>query len=381
MPMDPLEKLAQQAPGLEFELPDGAPVIRLGLASTLYFKEGYTTAVKEKIIECFERFYEEFEAHLNWQVAGRPQKLSRQKFDKHRDAILSSGPNDQCEWHISSARNQKEAGVYSLSLLTSFATHGDKDRSYLKLTLPWDYLNEPDGKKHFHEWLLFLVNKLAAESGYSGLACKLPYDFASYMPMEYQLAQQYSGLEVDTFAFSMGRELCSHIKGVNWYTVLGQTFVERLGGEETVRQAFAAHPDIKCINYDNGLIVRAGEYPELGAQEDGLPRVYVAVNRVVKPVRIPNPDQLHSYSPYGDCFDQESSARWYARFDEEQQERAIPEKIYAGQPCSHAGYWSTPASAESRQFFNKGEVMPNFEDSDWGATIWYWAGGDTDTTE
>ncbi|WP_230203439.1 type VI immunity family protein [Pseudomonas syringae] len=52
--------------------------------------------------------------------------------------------------------------------------------------------------------------------------------------------------------------------------------------------------------------------------EDGLPAAYVAVNKVVKPVRIPNPDQLHSYSPYGNCFEKDSTDRWYARFDQEE---------------------------------------------------------------
>jgi len=377
--MDPLEKLAQQAPSLEFELPDGTPVIRLGLVATLYFKEGYTTAVKEKIVECFERFYEEFEAHLNWQVASRPQKLSKQKFEKHREAILSSEPNEQCEWHLSSAKDAKEAGVYSLSVLGSYLAHGDKKRSYIKITFPSSSRSAKEDFARYHTWLIFLCAQLNVEHGYGGLSLTMPYDYDQYMPLEYQLAQRFSGLEVDSMPHSFKRELLDYIKGVNWYTILGQSFVDRLGGEEIIRKAFAVHPDIECFNYDNGLIIRAGEYPELGAKEDGLPRAYVAVNRVVKPVRIPNPDQLHSYSPYGDCFDQESSARWYARFDQEEQPRAIPKKIYAGQPCSHAGYWSTPASAHSRQLFKKGEIMPDFENSEWGATIWYWAEGEPGT--
>lgn len=40
-----------------------------------------------------------------------------------------------------------------------------------------------------------------------------------------------------------------------------------------------------------------------------------------------------------------------------------------GQPCPFAGWWFTPAQADSRRHFAQGEVMPDFKGS-WGATIW-----------
>ena len=57
--MNALEKLTEQAPGLTFELPDGTPVIKLGLIATLYFKEGYTPQSKQAVTQCFERFKED----------------------------------------------------------------------------------------------------------------------------------------------------------------------------------------------------------------------------------------------------------------------------------------------------------------------------------
>lgn len=43
----------------------------------------------------------------------------------------------------------------------------------------------------------------------------------------------------------------------------------------------------------------------------------------------------------------------------------------AGQPCPRAGFWFTPAQANSRRSFNAGESMPDLR-SAWGATIWQW---------
>jgi hypothetical protein len=49
----------------------------------------------------------------------------------------------------------------------------------------------------------------------------------------------------------------------------------------------------------------------------------------------------------------------------------------AGQPCPQAGFWSTPAQANSRRAFKAGELMPEFKESSWGATVWYWDGVQT----
>ncbi|WP_396267989.1 hypothetical protein [Ideonella sp.] len=43
----------------------------------------------------------------------------------------------------------------------------------------------------------------------------------------------------------------------------------------------------------------------------------------------------------------------------------------AGQPCPQSGYWFTPARANSRSCFERGQVMPS-TGGDYGATIWQW---------
>ncbi|RMO04205.1 hypothetical protein ALQ47_02280 [Pseudomonas cichorii] len=374
MIMSTLEKLTDQAPNLAFELPDTTPVIRLGLIATLYFKEGYSPESKKRVVECFDRFKEEFGQHLKGQFDGRYKKLTNDNFNKTTQKILDTGPNEQYEWHVSSAATATEAGAYSFSALNSFEVHGDQRRSFIKMTLPWTILQETDGAARYQNWLVYLCNQVRADHGYGGLSSVLPYDFDSYMPMEFQLAQRFPGLEVDTMVHNFKRELIDHIKGVNWYTVLGPQFVDRLGGEDSLRHVFAGRGDVEVLSYENGLILRAGELPQLGAENEPPPLAYVAVNRVVKSLRIPNPDQLHTYSPYGNCFEEESTARWYARFDQDDDQSNSPPRLEAGQPCSKTGYWFTPAQANSRRHFQQGEIMPRISESKWGDTLWYWSG-------
>ena len=46
-------------------------------------------------------------------------------------------------------------------------------------------------------------------------------------------------------------------------------------------------------------------------------------------------------------------------------------RCVAGQACPRAGFWFTPARANSRRHFNQGEPMPDVG-GDYGVTIWQW---------
>ncbi|HEY0844752.1 MAG TPA: hypothetical protein VGE12_05265, partial [Noviherbaspirillum sp.] len=52
--------------------------------------------------------------------------------------------------------------------------------------------------------------------------------------------------------------------------------------------------------------------------------------------------------------------------------RGIDARCEAKQPCPRTGFWWTPAKQHSRRYFNQGDIMPDFPDSPYGATVWYW---------
>ncbi|MGH8329494.1 MAG: hypothetical protein ACRES0_03560, partial [Pseudomonas sp.] len=61
-------------------------------------------------------------------------------------------------------------------------------------------------------------------------------------------------------------------------------------------------------------------------------------------------------------------------FDQDDRETKTPARLEAGQPCSVAGYWFSPAQSASRRYFSQGEILPSFSGSNWGDTLWYWSG-------
>nr|WP_321164593.1 type VI immunity family protein [Variovorax sp. Root411] len=214
--------------------------------------------------------------------------------------------------------------------------------SYIKFNLPSDRITDDEGLAQFSDLLRFICQRLPVRGGYGGLSPILPYSFHRFMPQEYALAARFSGLEIDSYAFTEkdnyvsssyegdSSEKCTayfsclkpgakvgrygFIKSVSWYTLLGDVFVDRLGGEAAVRSALNRE-DIGIERIGQCLLIRAGEFPRLGAPEEGLPEPYVFVNKVLRVLRNPKPDSLHSYMPDIPHADKKATRHWQARFD------------------------------------------------------------------
>ncbi|NAT29875.1 hypothetical protein CVE22_22135, partial [Pseudomonas syringae pv. actinidiae] len=224
-----LARLTQQSERMGVDSALGMPVIRLGLITTLYFRNGHTPEMKRRVEACFSRFYEAFKTRLKWQLFKRMRRLSGSGFASTRRQVVESPPDEQFTWSIASA-TQAEVALYSLFVMNTSQGQADNDRSCLKMVLPWSYLTEPDGLKNYEAWIRYLSSEVQAEHGFGGLACVLPCDGHQYLPWEYRLAQDHMGLMVDPNPHIESLRLLDRIKGVSWYTVLGESFVRQLGG-------------------------------------------------------------------------------------------------------------------------------------------------------
>ena len=49
-------------------------------------------------------------------------------------------------------------------------------------------------------------------------------------------------------------------------------------------------------------------------------------------------------------------------------------RCLANQPCPISGYWFTLAKADSRAYFKKGDIMPDYPNNNWGQVIWQFDG-------
>lgn len=365
--VDLMDRLREGADRLAINSGQAVPIVRLGLITTLYFRQGHTLDAKSRIDACFARFHDAFRPFLNWQSYLRVRRLSASSFTRCRRQILQSSADEPLLWSLSSA-DASQVATHQICVTSTAQGQADTDLCCLKMVLPWTYLAENGGAQRYEDWIRFLCGQVHAEHGYGGLACILPADGHRYLPLEYRLIQDYNGLMVDSGPHIESLRLLNRIKGVSWYTVLGQRFVKQLGGNDWLRGTLSPYSDVTFHSYDGGLMIRAGVLPDLMPATRTPPLAYRAVNKVLKPVRLQDTGCLHPYPVAGPCFTEETTAQWYARFDDKPKPA-----VNAGQPCPETGNWFSNARARSRRFFTRGEVMPTFAHLKPERTQWFWA--------
>jgi len=349
----------------------------LGLIITVFFKNGHTPEVRRKMVECVDRYYGEFKPHLRKTLPVKKwTKITENNYARQRQTILDSAPEEIFDWVLSSASESYLAPDYVILIMGKRIFHNENNRSVIKLVFPLSLLKEPDGKARYENWLLWLCNTFEVESGYAGLSFVLPYARERMFPYEYALAQRFSGVMVDSLGTLEGGEAVEGLKGACWYTILGTPWLEKLGAENAVARRLANTPEISLLSYNNGVILKAGELPPgLGEiKTEGLPPLLVKVNQIIRPVRYDGHKGLHFYSEYENHqFDEESSMKWFARFDdasalldsEEPETSSEPVRItrWTDETAPHAGQWATIVNGTTEYIQTReGQKMPAFED-------------------
>ncbi|MGV8005117.1 DUF3396 domain-containing protein [Photorhabdus temperata subsp. temperata] len=367
---DYFSRLKSQLVGFTFINGDELTVSRLGLSITLFFKQGYTQEKKQRILACYRRFREEFGTHLRFhrhELKGL-KKYSPENIAKVEEGILNQKKNQPCGWVVSSAKNEDEAPNYLMRYLDSDEDDGDDSSSYLSLVLPWDYLKGQDGMDRFMAWLDFLCDQLEPDSGDCGYCLVLPKDYYDYFPLEYQLAQRYPSLQINSAVHTAKLQYEHSIRGINWITLLSKRFVGRLGGEHWIRTMLARYTDVVISPYREGLMIRAGKYPDLTPLPGSVPESYFAINQLIRPIRV-IPREGHSLHFYGTGhFDDISTQAWYARYDRGPL-HVTP--LRGGYPALVSGFWRTDSIPDKQYFFAQGAMAFDVQGAESGTTIWH----------
>ncbi|MDB6369830.1 MULTISPECIES: DUF3396 domain-containing protein [Photorhabdus] len=367
---DYFAQLKSQLTAFTFLNGDGLTVSRLGISITLFFKQGYTQEKKQRILACYRRFREEFGTHLRFHAHEFKglKKYSSENIAKVEEAILNQKKNQPSSWVVSDAKNIYEAPRYLMRYLDSREIDGDDGSSYLSLTLPWDYLKGQDGMARFMAWLDFLCEQLEPDSGDCGYSLVIPRDYHDYFPLEYQLAQRYPSLQVNSAVHTAVLQYGHSIRGINWITLLSKRFVNRLGGEFWIRPVLRPYRDVEITPYSNGLMIRAGQYPDLTPLPGSVPESYFAINQLIRPIRV-IPREGHSLHFYGaGHFDDISTLAWYARYDRGPLQ-VTP--LRGDHPALVSGIWRTDSLPGKQYFFAQGATAFDVPGTKPGTTLWH----------
>lgn len=284
--------------------------IALSLAVSLYFKPP-PAPVAEGLLECYRQFLDLCEPRLRWygsETSGRYReadpKVLRIPFRRVPEAM---DHGKSWYWCAMGGEHHRHASPCQFE---AYLTNDRENLSFFRAAFPVEMFAADFGG------FAALVKSFAARVpfffGYGGFSLSNSLEVSTRQSNEQHLApvaMRFSGIQVEQH--SATRLCCKEaIKGVDWLTLIGSSFVEKLGGRAALRARLSEAIDLDDL--PAGLMIRAGTAPGLGDVNAGerLP-LYREVHRALTPVR------NLSHWPLGDrAFWEPETRRWMSRFDD-----------------------------------------------------------------
>jgi hypothetical protein len=154
------------------------------------------------------------------------------------------------------------------------------------------------------------ADRLGALSGYAGVGLVESWGTGrvAHEPTVFALTQRYPGLIVDR-PISHALYLAEAVMPAAWLTVLGDRWVDQLGGATAVSSRLGEGYQVD--SYDGGLLVRAGVGPELGEKASAQ---LAALAALLAPIRVHGHRGLHE-ADTPDRLGLANTEAWLGRFE------------------------------------------------------------------
>ncbi|WP_411704215.1 type VI immunity family protein [Edaphovirga cremea] len=372
--MDFFDKFKQAAYEFTYGAEEDAEhhnALQVGLVACFYLDKGYTQENRVRIAEAYQLYHNEYGEKLKWGCINDPNKeqdYSSISVREFKDTIANSF-GDDLDFIWSSERGYRYASNYHVEVNSpaGWVDKIHKPVSYFGFYLP---VSELKNREHLENLLFQFLNILKPMHGVMGLGLQQCYERERYQHLEYEIGQEFLGLDIinsKTDKYSR-----TGIRSVNWQTFFNNEWLKKLGGMSYLCGALS-DPEIKITPYDGGVIIQAGEWPELGWVNDTpYPELYVKVNKVLKPIRASEIGSLGYGSIAGEIrYDDNSTAKWLSRFDVELPSLATvpaakdPVRItrWTDETAPYAGQWAAIVNGITEYIQTReGQKMPAFED-------------------
>ncbi|MBU9403475.1 DUF3396 domain-containing protein [Burkholderia multivorans] len=289
----------------------GAALVVRGV---LYFRDGFTPAVRQALVRCFTQYnaaIEEYNQALQVRAGEQPSKSGPLRwlyaegeepapYEKAPgfESIAARVPADETlAVAMTSAEHKLATGFYEFTVFALSEGKAARKRGLdgLAFTVPRAFLLQRPGV--FETLFNAFAKDLPTVHGHGGLAVNVP-------PMgrrpneasEYFYARRFGpGIDVGDPMRSTIRKLYTKIKTVDWLNALDGDLVRAVGGSSSLMLPpdwFSRQP-----LGNGGLLIKAGVAPESGVSNGpGIPvsppAAYVILNRALKPIIADSVDTL-----------------------------------------------------------------------------------------
>ncbi|MCR6480955.1 DUF3396 domain-containing protein [Variovorax sp. ZS18.2.2] len=317
-------------------------VLQGGLVAIFYFIDAAQPRKRRALAEIMLKFHEQYGPHLKWGTFGEPvkaQPYSAGKFMECVGYVTQEDIDNSVEFTWSSGDGFDFVGSYQIGGFSDagWSENVHQGTSYLRIHLPVVTL-EGGRRSRFMDWMVESAALLQPVNGYAGLGFQRSYEGDRYEHLEFEHAGDFKGLDVGS---PLGLdEVRDGIKSINWLTFLSNAMLPPLGGKaglqarmaevnrllrvqaenegkEGAGQNVAFSEQLTLHPYEGGVMVQAGEWPQLGwVDREPYPPAYVAANYLLRPARVSDIGGLHYGSVAGEVrFDKHTSNVWLRRFD------------------------------------------------------------------
>lgn len=291
--------------------PEGVAAL-IGISGVFYFSHKRTSA--DAVAYCMNDYLARVQPKLKLShFSGRAyRKMRSEPFNFTGRQIMEHNERKRsCAFAFATTSAEKSHYPGHYTLLT---TYFEQPPDSIHFCFPIGFLLE-QRPGYLHEMVADWADHLQPYHGTVGLGTILPTYFTTARSTGgaiYPYLQRFPGLQPD-YPVWFSVKLFDGILGVNWYTMVSDELLERIGG----REAVAAQLDERFFlwDYPEGLGIMAGRLPELGDSEQGLmPDLYVKLHSVLRPLYSQKIRGIAECLPLGvstEAFDKE----WMYRFD------------------------------------------------------------------
>ena len=295
---------------------DGRPALRVGFLATLFFTEPWTRPVREAVCDAAEEYIRQFRDHLRWAESptSHIHAIDSGKVPFPQEWMPQHEDGKAWQFGFHGGDSDEAASEFQVSGYGS--DNVKKGRGYIQFYLPLTWFVEHT-ESTFPDLVQSFANRIHPLSGYAGIGVLESMDFDARQASGdtvRKIAERFPGLEIEDcigHAIYAGKG----IKGVNWLTLLGDRWVQEIGGLDYLRIRLG--DDFKLTPYNGGLVIQAGPKPQIGdVTTNRWPQHYVTLAKVLKPIQIKAPHPFHFGDPNGSArLDSAASKAWLFRFD------------------------------------------------------------------
>ncbi|MGV2293326.1 type VI immunity family protein [Trinickia sp. YCB016] len=303
---------------LPYDRPDAGPAAKFGLGCELYLPDIDRDVLREQTLTFLLDYQQMFPGRVNEFLprdARRTVKVSNDLEARVR-AEYEKYPADT--GYGTALFGKQDIGLPKDDVPPYQAHVVVKRAQYKELSYVVSYMPVCKEERPNFEILLGAVLRWCTvcrpAHGTAGFALTFASGMSQNTKYALHLMKRFPGFDYVYGDFSMeAQEVHNQIKCVNWLTVLGDGIVGELGGIEPMREAL--EPVCKVHEYPGGVVIQAGEAPQLGdTYRNDIPEAYRMVARYTKPVRFEDcrsrlfrvPENLDK---------KEETLAWVRRFD------------------------------------------------------------------